>query len=198
MTALLDGLDLRPALLRANDHGVAFLALSLDEGFGRGLAREIDAGPFERFPESFGAVRQEIDGYDVRTPMKGYPMLSQLGEELVWMVRAQGRGVPGLATWMPTEAGIARYRPGSLGITPHLDGKSYRRLVAVFTLYGSARFSHCRDRAGEVIESWQTGSGSLVVMRGPGLGRRRDGRPFHTVEGPERGVRCSIAFRMQD
>ena len=42
------------------------------------------------------------------------------------------------ATYAPNEIYLQRYRPGSLGITPHLDGKRYRRLVAFFTVRGSA------------------------------------------------------------
>jgi hypothetical protein len=33
-------------------------------------------------------------------------------------------------------------------------------------------------------------------MRGPGLAGRRDGRPFHLVEGPRLGERLSLGFRM--
>jgi len=33
-------------------------------------------------------------------------------------------------------------------------------------------------------------------MRAPGLARRRDGRPFHLVEGPRRGERLSLGVRM--
>src|SRR5919201_1067611 len=100
------------------------------------------------------------------------------------------------ATWIPNEIGVARYRPGSIGITPHLDGKWYRRLVAVITVYGRSRFAICRSRAGDVTADWRPGPGDLVLLRAPGLGGIRDGRPFHFVEGPARGVRCSLGVRM--
>jgi alkylated DNA repair dioxygenase AlkB len=169
---------------------------ALDEGFRRRLRREIDGGPYEPMVGSYGKVRMEIDGYDIAWPMNGFPLTRALCEELGALVREQGRSIRGLATWRPNEAGVARYRPGSLGITPHLDGKWYRRLVAVVTLYGRARFVVTRTRAGEVLEDWRPGPGDLVLMRGPGFAGARDGRPFHAAYGPTRGERCSIGIRM--
>jgi len=194
--ALATGLDLRPPLKATAAHGYAHVSHAVEGSFLRSLRRELERGPFQRFEGSFGLVRQEIEGYDVLDPMDGFPLVAELRDELAGLLRRNGRGIAGLATWWPNEAGVARYRPGSIGITPHLDGKWYRRLVAVVTVNGTAPFAVCRDRAGEVIERWAAGPGSLTLMRGPGLAGSRDGRPFHTVEGPRSGTRCSIGFRM--
>ena len=194
--ALATGLDLRPPLKATAAHGYAHVSHAVEGSFLRLLRRELEGGPFQRFEGSFGLVRQEIEGYDVLDPMDGFPLVAELRDELAGLLRRNGRGIAGLATWWPNEAGVARYRPGSIGITPHLDGKWYRRLVAVVTVNGTAPFTVCRDRAGEVIERWAAGPGSLTLMRGPGLAGSRDGRPFHTVEGPRSGTRCSIGFRM--
>jgi hypothetical protein len=94
------------------------------------------------------------------------------------------------------DAGPSRSMTGSLGITPHTEGKWYRRLVAVVTVYGWARFAITRDRQGSVVREWRPGLGDLVLMRGPGLAGARDGRPFHLAEGPTRGERCSLGVRM--
>ncbi len=64
------------------------------------------------------------------------------------------------------------------------------------TLYGRARFAICRTRAGEIVSAWRPRPGDMVLMRGPGLGGYRDGRPFHLAEGPPRGLRCSLGIRM--
>jgi hypothetical protein len=194
--ALASNLDLRPALRLTAERGYAHLSDALDERFRRALSREVARGSFQRFEGAFGQVRQEIEGYDVPDPMDAFPRLSELRDELAEAVRAGGRRIRGLATWWPNEAGVARYRPGSIGITPHLDGKWYRRLVIVVTVEGSAPFTVCRDRAGEVIERWIAAPGGLTLLRGPGLLGVRDGRPFHTVQGPRRGRRVSIGFRM--
>jgi hypothetical protein len=86
--------------------------------------------------------------------------------------------------------------PGQTGITAHLDGKWYRRLVVVVTVVGSARFEVTEGRDGPVLEGWDASAGGITLMRGPGLGGVRDGRPFHRIWPPSRGVRCSVALRM--
>jgi hypothetical protein len=196
MGAFADGPDLRGALLEVRRAGAAYLPGALDERFRRRLRREVDGGSFRSMRGSFGKVRMEIDGYDVPAPMDGFPLMRELAHELGARVRSDGRGIRGLATWAPNEIGVTRYGPGSLGITPHLDGRWYRRLVAVVTVYGRARFAISRDREGEVVSEWRPGPGDLVLMRGPGLGGVRDGRPFHLAEGPTRGMRCSLGIRM--
>jgi alkylated DNA repair dioxygenase AlkB len=196
MSVLADGLDLSEALARTLGRGAAYVPDGLDEVSRRRLRREVDAGPFRSMSGSYGKVRMEIDGYDVEAAMVGFPLIRELAEELGEAVRSSGAGIRGLAAWKPNEIGVTRYQPGSLGITPHMDGRWYRRLVVVVTVYGRARFAICRDRAGEAVDEWFPGPGDLVLMRGPGLGGARDGRPFHLAEGPKRGVRCSLGVRM--
>lgn len=197
MAALVPGLDLRAPLARTAAVGYARVRRAAAPGALRRLRRELEAGPFRRFEGSFGKVRQEIEGFDAVPPFEGFPLLASLARELEALVRAHGRGIRGLATWRVGEVGVARYRPGSIGITPHLDGRWYRRLVAVLTVHGRARFAICGSRdAADVVEEWIAEPGDLVLMRGPGLAWRRDGRPFHLVEGPRRGTRLSLGFRM--
>jgi hypothetical protein len=191
------GLDLRAGLHACAATGYARITDAIGPDFLPRLRAEVDAGPFRPFRESFGQVRQQIDGYDVVVPSSAFPLLGELCRELGELVRSQGRGIRGLATWRPNEVGIAHYVPGSIGITPHLDGKWYRRLVAVATVYGRAGFAICGSRdPADVVERWISSAGDLVLMRGPGLAGVRDGRPFHLVEGPRRGERLSLGIRM--
>jgi alkylated DNA repair dioxygenase AlkB len=196
VAALAWDLDLTGPLDEMRTAGAAFVARALDDAFRRRLRREVDGGPFRSMSGTYGKVRMEIDGYDVAAPMDGFPLMRTLAEELGAIVRSSGMAFRGLATWVPNEIGVTRYRPGSLGITPHLDGKWYRRLVAVVTVYGRSRFAVCRTREGGVIVEWRAGPGDLVLMRAPGFGGMRDGRPFHLAEGPTRGMRCSLGVRM--
>jgi hypothetical protein len=194
--ALAQDLELGRAFESVTALGAAFVPRALDESFRRRLRREVDAGPFRSMSGTYGKVRMEIDGYDVPAPMDDFPRMRELANELGGVVRSSGSSIRGLATWVPNEIGVTRYRPGSLGITPHLDGRWYRRLVAVVTVYGRSRFALCANRDGDVVAEWRPGPGDIVLMRAPGFGGGRDGRPFHLAEGPTRGSRCSLGVRM--
>ncbi|MGH2640342.1 MAG: hypothetical protein ACRDGO_01440 [Actinomycetota bacterium] len=195
--ALAPGLDLRSALRACAHVGHARVPSAVSAGFLEALRGEIAAGPFRPFGESFGPVRQQIDGYDVDIPAPSFPLLSSLCRRIRDRVRADGGGLRGTVTWTPNEVGIAHYVPGSIGITPHMDGKWYRRLVVVVTVYGRAPFAICGSRdPDDIVERWIAGPGDLVLMRGPGLAGHRDGRPFHLVHGPKEGERLSLGIRM--
>jgi len=194
---LAPGLDLRDALVACATVGYARVTSAIATDVLRRLRTEIERGPFRPFGESFGEVRQQIDGYDVPVPAIGFSALTALCRDLRDAVRSQGRDVRGLASWAPNEVGVAHYIPGSIGITPHKDGKWYRRMVVVATVYGRAPFAICGSRdPQDIVERWIVGPGDLVLMRGPGLASARDGRPFHLVEGPRRGERLSLGIRM--
>jgi len=152
-----------------------------------------------RMVGSFGAagVRMEIDGYDLEAPFEGFPVLTELAGSFTARVRSDGAQIRGLRTWRPSEAGVAVYRSGSVGVTSHLDGRWYRRLVAVFTVADSARFEVRSSREGDLLDRWEARAGSVTLMRAPGLAGVRDGRPYHAVHGPPRGTRCSLALRMR-
>jgi hypothetical protein len=148
---------------------------------------------------TFGAagVRMEIDVFDLEAPFEDFPLLTELASSFTARVRSDGGEIRGLRTWRPNEAGVAVYRSGSVGVTSHLDGRWYRRLVAVFTVAGSARFEVRSLREGDPLERWDARAGSVTLMRAPGLAGVRDGRPYHAVHGPRRGTRCSLALRMR-
>jgi hypothetical protein len=144
MGALRDDLDVTQPLVQVRDDAAAWIPSALDDSFRGRLRREVDHGPFRPMRGTFGKVEMEIEGYDVAAPMDGFPLMLELSRELAALVRSSGARIRGLATWIPNEIGVARYRPGSIGITPHLDGKWYRRLVAVITVYGRSRFAICQ------------------------------------------------------
>lgn len=189
---------LRDALRRTADDGFAHVDELVDPAFLRDLLRELESGPLERMAGTFGKaqVRMEIDGFDVDAPFDGFPRVAELASAFAERVHRDGRAIRGLVTWTPNEAGVGFYRPGSVGVTSHMDGRWYRRLVAVFTVVGSAPFEVRASRDGAVVERWDADAGSVTLMRGPGLAGARDGRPYHAVYGPRRGIRCSMALRM--
>jgi hypothetical protein len=190
--------ELSDALQRTASEGFGHLDDVLTERFCNELWHEIESGPMRRMAGTFGAagVQMEIDGFDLESPFEGFPLVAGLADALTERVRSDGASVRGLATWRPNEAGVGVYRPGSVGVTAHMDGKWYRRLVAVFTVVGAARFEIRAAREGKPVEAWDARAGGVTFMRGPGLAGARDGRPYHAVHGPKRGVRCSLALRM--
>jgi hypothetical protein len=196
MTALHPDLNLGRPLEALREAGAAFIPRALNEPFRQQLQREIQEGPFERLPDRIGPVRQEADLFVVTDAMTAHPILATLRAEFVTRLRQDGPQIVGLARWWPNEAYVQRYEPGTLGVSPHLDSKRFAMLVAIFTAEGSARFALCQTRAGEIIQEWEAGPGSLTLLRGPGLLDAEDQRPFHTVHGPAAGRRYSITFRM--
>jgi len=160
------------------------------------IVREVAERSFERLPPSIGPVQQETELLLLTGEFAEVPWVSRLREELVAAIRDQTPGGTELGDWWPNEAYVQRYEPGALGVTAHVDSKRFVLLIAVFTLLGSSEFLLCQGRSGSVIETWQTHPGTLVLLRGPGLGGLEDGRPFHAVRGPAAGERYSLTFRM--
>ena len=72
------------------------------------------------------------------------------------------------------------YKPGAIGITPHLDHTRYVGLIALIVVCGEARYFLCDDRAGTGEREVPAPPGHCVLMVAPGFAGRRD-RPFHTV-----------------
>jgi len=197
MSALTEDLDLKAALLAVKTEGATYVPLALDGAFGKRLQHEIESGPFAPVPQHVGDVAQEADSFLARgTSIGAFPLVHELLQDLSVTVKRDGKGIKGLAGWKPNLVTVQRFKPGMLGITPHLDSKRFTKLVAIFTTKGSAPFTLCRNRRGEIVARWRVRPGSLLLVRAPGFAGLEDGRPFHMVGGPERGERYSLALRM--
>jgi hypothetical protein len=187
-----DDLDWPTLLCEVTERGAAFAAHAVRQLVCEQLAGELRDAPYQPVESVIGPVRQETESFEVTiSEVDQYPLLSGLCAELIRQVHEHG-----IPQWMPNEASIQRYRPGSVGITPHRDQRRYAQLVAVITIAGSALFTLCRNRDGDPIRTWQAQQGSLVLLRGPGLGGDADGRPMHMVGGPTGTPRTSIGIRM--
>lgn len=78
------------------------------------------------------------------------------------------------------EAALQRYPAGSLGLSPHRDGKRYRVVIAILVISGEGTFAVCDDRAGTNPRPIPADPGHCILLRAPGfLGI--DKRPFHYV-----------------
>ncbi len=195
--AILAGnVDLRGALERVRDVGRAVVNGVLTEARCAAIVREVAERSFERLPPTMGPVRQETELLLLTGDFAEVPPVAELREELVAAIRDQAPYGSELGDWWPNEAYVQRYEPGALGVTAHVDSKRFVLLIAVFTLLGSSEFLLYEERPGNVIETWETRPGTLVLLRGPGPGGLEDGRPFHAVRGPAAGQRYSLTFRM--
>lgn len=75
---------------------------------------------------------------------------------------------------------LQKYDQGSIGITPHKDGKSRVNLICVFNLIGKAEFALCDDRNGSNPRFLDTTPGNLILLRAPGFFHGTL-QPFHFV-----------------
>jgi hypothetical protein len=195
--ALHSDIDLPSALGSVRSDRAAYIRDALEADFLAHLRADVAHVPFTRMPVQEGRARQGGDQFRIPgDTMSAYPAVDRLGRELATSVHAMGVTIPGCTSWTPNEVYVQRYWPGDLGITPHLDLKRYRYLVAVFTAVGAAPFILCKDRSGEPLVTWIAASGSLVLLRGPGFDGVVDDRPLHRVSGPSVGHRISVSYRM--
>jgi hypothetical protein len=158
------------------------------------LLAELTSGPFAPLEPTIGTVHQRGEGLTVEPDDDGFPLVGRLVSELTWEVRASR--LPGTADYAPNEITCQRYRDERAGITPHMDQRRYRLLVAAFTLVGGAMFTVFEDRsATRIVGAWTTRAGDLCLLRAPGLAGHPDGRPTHSVGGPTAGPRVSLTVR---
>lgn len=75
---------------------------------------------------------------------------------------------------------LQKYEIGSVGITPHKDGKSRVNVICVFCLTGEAEFAVCDDRTGTNPKFMSTRPGNIILLRAPGF-FRSSFQPFHFV-----------------
>jgi hypothetical protein len=196
MKVFTEAVDLGSALADVADRGAVFVDSALAEPFRHQLAAETATMPLETMPSQEGVAQQEGEMFAIHGDSSPYPFIEHLRAALTARTAALANDITGLGAWHPNHVSVQRYPAGALGITPHLDQKRHRYLVAVFTAEGRAPFTWCRDRSGTPEAVWQAGPGSLVLLRGPGLGGVEDGRPLHMVTGPPVGQRVSVTFRM--
>ncbi len=115
-------------------------------------------------------IRTEADLFEISdNDISTYPAVTALRDEVIDLVRAHEGEVVGLTRWRPNDIAVQRYFTGAHGISPHMDGKRYGYLIAIFTITGTARFALCSDRSGTIVEEWYVTPGSLTLLRGPGL-----------------------------
>ncbi|PVZ04599.1 hypothetical protein [Actinomycetospora cinnamomea] len=189
--------DLGPALHRAAADGAAHEPGVVPAPWREAVLAELEAERYVELPAVEGPHRVRQQGEHVvlhADDLATRPAMRALHRAVVDAVHRHP-GIDGLARWHPDEVTIQRYAPGSAGISAHRDGRRHAYLVAILTLEGSARLRRCADREGTTVEAFDADAGSLVLLRGRGLGGIPDDRPLHAVDGPRDGRRTSFTLR---
>lgn len=75
---------------------------------------------------------------------------------------------------------LQKYARGSIGVTPHKDGKSRINLICIFILTGKAEFGLCEDRNASNPIFLDTTPGNVIILRAPGFFHSTF-QPFHFV-----------------
>ena len=113
------GLDLRPVLEQVLHEGTAFLRGALSEPFRTLLEEEVASGPIRPYRESFGQVRQQIEGFDLREPFDGFSRVGHLSRALTGDRPRRGSGHP-----------RAQVLAGQRGRRRHLSARIHRHHAA--------------------------------------------------------------------
>lgn len=141
---------------------------------------------YQREPEVVGKgdrlVRQQVSSYDNLAGKFPFEPFKQSFQELLNQAL---RGVH-LDPWETplcfNSMVLQKYEPGSLGITPHRDGRRYINLICIFVLAGDGKFYVCADRSGRQSQEIPASAGDAILMKAPGFqGMPACDRPFHYV-----------------
>ena len=147
--------------------------------------------PWRDLPPEEGVVHQH--GAHSWLPMAECAQgVRSIGVELVSSLSAAGEslGYPPVPPF--NEAEWTYYQREAGYITAHRDPKAYGGVIAVFTLFGEARFRVTKQQE---TEEWTTLSGDVVLLRGYGWPTSQAARPRHEVEPPVDSDRMILTMR---
>jgi FolB domain-containing protein len=152
------------------------------------LLRDAATYPYIKQPEIPGmnGVIEEISSVSV-SPPHVFPraqMFHRLTDDMneFFVRKFHSLGVPDLfATPLRfNDASLQHYAKGSVGITPHVDGKSRINLICVCILGGHAEFGLCSDRSSRNVKLLDTTPGNMILLRAPGF-YHRNSQVMHVV-----------------
>jgi hypothetical protein len=172
-------------LREITDYGATSVPL-LDEPVLSSLGEAAEGLPFEQTARTVGDydVRQELEVCRA-VPEEG--IFGQVHRQLEDRLN-EAFGLADPHPWTDeemrrlcfNEAALQRYPAGSLGLSPHRDGKRYRVLIAILVISGEGTFAVCDDRAGTNPHPIAAAPGDCILLRAPGF-RGIEKRPFHYV-----------------
>lgn len=191
------GLDFSLLLRDVVKFGGVFVPRAITEEFRLAMLGEIDGVEFDdyqskpeaRVREKHLAFRGQIYQHTE------IPLVTALAEELGWQVRLASVPSAHNELFYPDDVNIWRYTQVDHEIAAHQDYSHDLYLVAAFTIAGYGVVEYLGDeRENTKPKIWQTGPGSLMLLRSTGL-CDDDRRPFHAVKAPVHGERVSVIIR---
>lgn len=183
-------------------NGYAFTTQALTRDFTFALANELANGPFEEFFNLETGVYQKFEvfspSYFDTSTMVRYPLIRELGDALGQMIRTSAGRYKRLQSWQPNDVAVQRYCGRYDGIGKHRDFASDIDLIVSYTIVGTGELKMYSTRDGkEPNRVLQTGPGSELIMRAPGMFEADyDIRPTHSVPPPICGPRTSLTYRL--
>lgn len=157
---------------------------ALDEELRTTLELEANGYSYAREAEVVGrgerVVRQQMASFEAFPAGSAYLRLKEALQDAV--DHAVAGMEPDIFATRPAfnSTVLQKYEAGSIGITPHRDGRSYINLICVFVIAGRGRFYVCADRAGNNRHEIDASPGSMIMLRAPGF-RGSEIQPFHYV-----------------
>ena len=180
---MLKPFDFRSIVAALDTVGAASAHL-LDEELRAALEHEAKGYDYAREAEVVGrgerVVRQQMASFEIFPAGSAYLRLKEAFQEA--LDQALVAMEEGVFTTQPVfnSMVLQKYESGSLGITPHRDGRSYINLICVFVIAGRGRFYVCADRMGNNPHEIDASPGRVIMLRAPGF-RGSDSQPFHYV-----------------
>jgi hypothetical protein len=179
--------------------GWAFEQQALTRQFVKELAAELERGEYEPFTGEQKVYERFERLVGATYPSERLGLAMELGDVTGQMVRTHAGRWKVLAGWQPNDLAVQRYVGPESKIGRHRDYARDRLLVAVYTVTGCAQLELFADRyEGGAFATCETGPGSLLLLRGPGLVVGIDGRITHAVGPPLGSHRISVAYRQSD
>ena len=177
-----EALDIHKVLRELYSVGATSVRL-LDEKLRSALLEEAESYAYKQEQEVVGSaqrrVKQQVSSSTDFPQGSKYFLLRYAFEDLLKERLSEVEPYPLRESLRFNSMVLQRYEEGSIGITPHKDGKSYINLVCIFNIGGKGRFYVCSDRAGSNAREIDASAGRVTIMRAPGLFGFEDGRPFH-------------------
>ena len=179
-----EALDIHKVLRELYSGGATSVRL-LDEKLRLALLEEAEGYDYKQEQEVLGSaqrrVKQQVSSFTDFPQGSRYFLLRDVFEDLLNERLSEVEPHPLREPLRFNSMVLQRYEEGSMGITPHKDGKSYINLVCIFNIGGRGRFYVCSDRPGSNAREIDASAGRVTIMKAPGMFGFEDGRPFHYV-----------------